>query len=193
MEAAETAETATSVSEETVARGATSRSREQYAKAIRVSDESDETGIVVAGVGYDGRGYVLADESGRYRPEEWARKVASAYATHKADAVIAEGNQGGEMIGAVLRACGASHLPVRTVHARRGKAARAEPVAVLYEQGRVSHVGVLSRLEDQLTSWEPSSSRGSPDRLDALVWALTDLVVEPQRERAPLRESDHDF
>lgn len=146
--------------------------------ATTSGDDSDETGIVVAGIGYDGRGYVIADESGRYRPEEWARRVASAYTTHLADAVIAEGNQGGEMIGAVLRACGASGLPVRTVHARRGKATRAEPVAVLYEQGRVSHVGALARLEDQLTTWDPASSRASPDRLDALVYALTELMVE---------------
>lgn len=140
-------------------------------------DESDETGIVVAGIGYDGRGYVLADESGRYRPEEWARRVASAFAAHKADAVIAEGNQGGEMVSAVLRACGSSALPVRTVHASRGKATRAEPVAVLYEQGRVSHVGALARLEDQLTTWDPAASRASPDRLDALVYALTELLT----------------
>lgn len=140
-------------------------------------DESDETGIVVAGIGYDGRGYILADESGRYRPEEWARRVASAFAAHKADAVIAEGNQGGEMVASVLRACGSSALPVRTVHASRGKATRAEPVAVLYEQGRVSHVGALARLEDQLTTWDPAASRGSPDRLDALVYALTELMT----------------
>lgn len=144
-------------------------------------DESDETGIVVAGVGYDGRGYVLADESGRYRPEEWARKVASAYATHKADAVIAEHNYGGDMVAAVLRACGSASLPVRTVSAKRGKATRAEPVAVLYEQGRVSHVGSLARLEDQLTTWDPATASGSPDRLDALVYAVTELMggVEP--------------
>ena len=144
--------------------------------ATTSGDESDETGIVIACIGYDGRGYVIADESGRYRPEEWARRVASEFATHKADAVIAEGNQGGEMIGAVLRACGASTLPVRTVHAKRGKATRAEPVAVLYEQGRVSHVGALARLEDQLTTWDPASNRESPDRLDALVYAVTELM-----------------
>jgi len=139
-------------------------------------DESDETGIVVAGIGYDGRGYVLADESGRYRPEEWARRVASAYATHRADAVIAEGNQGGEMVASVLRSAGGAGMPVRIVHAKRGKATRAEPVAVLYEQGRVSHVGSLARLEDQLTTWDPATGRDSPDRLDALVYAVTELM-----------------
>ena len=155
--------------------------------ATTSGEESDETGIVVAGIGYDGRGYVLADESGRYRPEEWARRVASAYAAHKADAVIAEGNQGGEMVAAVLRAYGSAGLPVRTVHARRGKATRAEPVAVLYEQGRVSHVGSLARLEDQITTWDPASSRASPDRLDALVYALTDLLGGPTVTTAPPR------
>ena len=148
-------------------------------------DESDETGIVVAGIGYDGRGYILADESGRYRPEEWARKVASAYATHRADAVIAEGNQGGEMVASVLRSAGGAGMPVRIVHAKRGKATRAEPVAVLYEQARVSHVGSLARLEDQLTTWDPGASGASPDRLDALVYAVTDLLGAAPVDASP--------
>lgn len=153
--------------------------------ATTSGEESDETGIVVAGIGYDGRGYILADESGRYRPEEWARRVASAYHAHKADAVIAEGNQGGEMVGAVLRAYGSAGLPVRTVHAKRGKATRAEPVAVLYEQGRVSHVGSLARLEDQLTTWDPGASGASPDRLDALVYAVTELLGAAPVDASP--------
>ena len=153
--------------------------------ATTSGEESDETGIVVAGIGYDGRGYILADESGRYRPEKWARKVASAYHAHKADAVIAESNQGGEMVGAVLRAYGSAGLPVRTVHAKRGKATRAEPVAVLYEQGRVSHVGSLARLEDQLTTWDPGASGASPDRLDALVYAVTDLLGAAPVDASP--------
>jgi len=139
-------------------------------------DDSDETGIVVAGVGHDGRAYVLADASGRYRPEEWARTALALYREHKADAIVAEANNGGEMVAATLRVHdrGAN---VRTVHATRGKATRAEPVAALYEQGRASHVGALARLEDQLTTWDPATSRASPDRLDALVWALTELLV----------------
>jgi predicted phage terminase large subunit-like protein len=139
-------------------------------------DESDETGIVVAGVGHDGRAYVLADASGRYRPEEWARTALALYREHKADCIVAEANNGGEMVAATLRVHdrGAN---VRTVHATRGKATRAEPVAALYEQARVSHVGALARLEDQLTTWDPATSRTSPDRLDALVWALTELLV----------------
>ena len=139
-------------------------------------DDSDETGIVVAGVGHDGRAYVLADASGRYRPEEWARTALALYREHKADCIVAEANNGGEMVAATLRVHdrGAN---VRTVHATRGKATRAEPVAALYEQGRASHVGALARLEDQLTTWDPATSRTSPDRLDALVWALTELLV----------------
>ena len=139
-------------------------------------DESDETGIVVAGIGHDGRAYVLADASGRYRPEEWARTALALYREHRADAIVAEANNGGEMVAATLRVHdrGAN---VRTVHATRGKATRAEPVAALYEQARVSHVGALARLEDQLTTWDPATSRASPDRLDALVWALTEVML----------------
>ena len=154
-------------------------------------DESDETGIVVAGVGHDGRAYVLADASGRYRPEEWARTALALYREHRADAIVAEANNGGEMVAATLRVHdrGAN---VRTVHATRGKATRAEPVAALYEQARVSHVGALARLEDQLTTWDPATSRASPDRLDALVWALTEVMLTdaPSREAT---EEHYDF
>lgn len=161
--------------------------------AVTSGEDSDETGIIVAGLGWDERVYVLADASGRYAPTEWARRAIAAYRTHEADRIVAEVNNGGEMVAATLRIVepGAA---VRTVHASRGKAVRAEPVAALYEQGRVSHVGPLPQLEDQLTTWDPGASRQSPDRLDALVWAITDLVIDPQREhdRAP-RESDNDF
>jgi predicted phage terminase large subunit-like protein len=136
--------------------------------------ESDETGIVVAGLGTDGRGYVLADRSGRFKPDAWARRAVEAYHEHKADRIIAEGNQGGEMVAHVLGTVEAG-LPLRIVHATRGKLTRAEPIAALYEQGRVSHVGGLPQLEDQLCTWMPGSA--SPDRLDALVWALTELML----------------
>lgn len=160
--------------------------------AATSGDESDETGIVVAGLGWDDRVYVLADASGRYAPTEWARRAIAAYRTHEADRIVAEVNNGGEMVTATLRMIEPG-APVRTVHASRGKAVRAEPVAALYEQGRVSHVGPLAMLEDQMTAWDPGTSRKSPDRIDALVWALTDLAVDPQRERGPARESDYDF
>jgi len=160
--------------------------------AATSGDESDETGIVVAGLGWDDRVYVLADASGRYAPTEWARRAVAAYRTHGADRIVAEVNNGGEMVAATLRMIDPG-APVRTVHASRGKAVRAEPVAALYEQGRVSHVGPMPQLEDQMTTWDPGVSRKSPDRMDALVWALTDLAVDPQRERGPASESDYDF
>lgn len=142
----------------------------------KVSQEADsETGIVVAGLGKDKHAYVLADYSLNGSPEQWARKVAMAYELHKADRVVVEKNQGGDMVTSVLRAT-AVKLPIRTVTATRGKRTRAEPVVGLYEQHRVHHVGNLPGLEDQLCTWEPTED-DSPDRLDALVWAITDLML----------------
>lgn len=142
--------------------------------AVTATDESDETGIVVAGLGYDGRGYVLDDLSGRYSPDEWARRAVAAYRMFEANAIVAEANQGGDMVRTVLHHVDAA-VPVALVRASRGKATRAEPISALYEQGRVSHVGSLGQLEDQLCAWVPGDS--SPDRLDALVWALTELML----------------
>jgi phage terminase large subunit-like protein len=142
--------------------------------AATSKDSSDETGIVVAGLGTDGRGYVLADRSGRFKPDAWARRAVEAYHEFSADRIVAEGNQGGEMVEHVLGTV-EKGLPIRIVHATRGKVTRAEPIAALYEQGRVSHVGSLPQLEDQLCTWTPGA--GSPDRLDALVWALTELML----------------
>lgn len=137
----------------------------------------DETGIVVAGVGEDGRGYVLEDGSGRFSPDGWAKKAIVLHDDHEADRIVAEVNQGGQMVEAVLRHNGKGSLfNYRGVHASRGKRTRAEPIAALYEQGKVSHVGMLPDLEEQLTTWDASDGSPSPDRLDALVWALTDLM-----------------
>jgi predicted phage terminase large subunit-like protein len=147
--------------------------------AASATAQSDETGIVVAGLGHDGRVYVLDDRSGTYSPEQWAARVVAAYREHRADRVVAEVNQGGDMVASVLRAVDAS-LPLSTVHARRGKALRAEPVAALYEQGRVSHCGALARLEDQMCAWDPTGDDRSPDRIDALVYAVSDLLVAPK-------------
>jgi phage terminase large subunit-like protein len=138
-------------------------------------DESDLTGIVVAGIGIDNRGYVLGDYSLRASPDAWARKVVYAFEQHKADRIIVETNNGGEMCSTVLRHV-APNLPITTVHASTGKWARAEPIAALYEQGRVSHVGVFSEMEDQMTDYVPGTGRRSPDRMDALVWAMTHLM-----------------
>lgn len=152
---------------------------------------SDACGIVVAGVQMQGppqdwRAYVLADESlDQASPDAWARAAAKAYSKWGADRVVAEVNQGGEMVETILR----QHdpmIPFRPVHAARGKIARAEPVAALYEQGRVSHVGSFTVLEDQMCEMAQGGFRGtgSPDRVDALVWALTDLMIDPAKSYA---------
>lgn len=148
--------------------------------AATSGDDSDETGIVACGIGVDGRGYVIADASIKGTPTEWARAVAGLYNALKADRVIVERNNGGEMVEAVLRTI-APRLPIKTVWASRGKHTRAEPIAALYEQGRVSHAGQFPELETQMTSWLPGES--SPDRMDALVWAMTELFPpETQKE-----------
>lgn len=145
------------------------------------SAHGDACGIVVAGVGADGRAYVIADASvEKASPEGWARAVAAAAAVHGADRVVAEANNGGAMVESVLRAADAA-LPVRLVHASRGKAARAEPVAALYEAGRVRHRGAFWALEDELCGLIAGGGYvgpgRSPDRADALVWALTELML----------------
>ena len=132
-----------------------------------------ETGIVVAAAGSDGKYYVLDDASINDVPERWARQVVSTYHKWKADRIIVERNQGGDMVAAMLRAVDA-HLPITEVYATKGKYTRAEPVSALYEQGRVKHVGAFPKLEDQLCTWMPGED--SPDRLDALVWAVTNLT-----------------
>ncbi len=147
---------------------------------------------MVAGRGVDGRGYVLADLTReRARPLDWARAVVEAYRSHEADRIVVEVNQGGDLVEAVLRQVDAS-MPVRPVRAMRGKWLRAEPVAALYEQGRVAHVGALPALEDEMSDFGPDGLSGgrSPDRVDALVWALTELLL---RERPAPRIRGCDF
>jgi predicted phage terminase large subunit-like protein len=145
-------------------------------------EHSDETGIVIAGKDAAGHGYVLGDLSERYTPTEWAKAAIAAYRAHGADRIVAEVNNGGEMVEATLRMVDPG-VPFTAVRASRGKAARAEPVAALYEQGRVHHVGALPRLEDQMCGFGRDFDRAragySPDRVDALVWALTELMVQP--------------
>lgn len=136
-----------------------------------------EVGMIVAGKGWDGRGYVLADTSGKYSPSEWGKKAVALYEKYKADRIVAERNFGGDMVELTVRAVN-ENVPYKDVVASRGKQQRAEPVVALYEQGQVSHVGMLAALEDELTSWEPGVSTFSPNRLDALVWALTDLMLD---------------
>ena len=150
--------------------------------AATSGEDADETGVVVVGQDKDGQGYVLADCSGRYTPIEWARIAISAYRTHHADRIVAERNNGGDMVEATLRMVD-QNVPVTTVWASRGKVTRAEPISALYEQGRMHHVGTFPQLEDQLTNFTSDFDREaagySPDRLDAMVWAATELLVEP--------------
>ena len=146
-----------------------------------VSGRGDACGIVVAALYEDGTARVLADCSlEKPSPERWARKVAAVAQAWSADRVIAEANQGGDMVASVLRAADVS-LPLKLVHASKGKTARAEPVAALYEVGRVKHVGTFPKLEDQLCGLMAGGAyQGpgrSPDRADALVWAVTELVL----------------
>ncbi|WP_210490931.1 DNA-packaging protein [Microvirga antarctica] len=146
------------------------------------SRRADACGLVAAGLDEGGQAYVLADESARgLKPSEWAMKAIALYRRLKADALVVEVNQGGEMVTSVIREVDPS-VPVTSVRATRGKYLRAEPVAVLYNQGRVHHVGALPDLEDELCDFGPGglTSGRSPDRLDALVWALTELML---RER----------
>lgn len=140
--------------------------------------DSDETGIVVAGLGADNHAYVLDDVSGKYTPAEWAARAVAAYHEWQADRIVAESNQGGEMVEHTLRTVD-KNVPVKLVHASRGKQARAEPVAALDSQGKVHHVGILPPLEDQMCRFtgDRPASEGSPDRVDARVWAITELML----------------
>lgn len=147
--------------------------------AAKSKDTSDETGLVVAGVGRDGHGYLLHDASGHYTPDGWAKKAISLYHEWKADRIVAETNQGGDMVEHTLRTVNKT-VSYRGVHASKGKIARAEPVAALYEQGRVHHVGGFPELEDQLCTWDATTGEGSPDRLDALVWAFGALLLNKE-------------
>lgn len=145
--------------------------------AVTYGPESDETGIIAAGVGIDARGYVLDDQSGRFSPNDWAKRAIALHDDLKADAIVAETNNGGDMVEQMLRSAGFEGHYIK-VTASRGKRVRAEPIAGLYEQGRISHVRMFTELEDQLCTFTPESVV-SPDRLDALVWAFTELMLEP--------------
>jgi phage terminase large subunit-like protein len=141
--------------------------------AVTSSDTSDETGIIAAGITSDGNYYILDDKSLRASPDAWARAAVNLYHERSADKIIAETNNGGDMIIMLMKQVDPS-IAVKKVTATRGKQLRAEPISSLYEQGRVHHVGYFEQLEMQMCEWTPLSSE-SPDRLDALVWALTEL------------------
>lgn len=150
--------------------------------AASSEEGADEHGIVVVGMARDkdgyARGYVLEDATCKGRPEEWAKVAVRMYRKWSADRIIAEKNNGGEMVETVIRTADRT-VPVKLVHASRGKVVRAEPISALYEQGRIHHVGRFDKLEDQMYSFSTdlvrTASEGSPDRVDALVWGLSSL------------------
>lgn len=161
--------------------------------SITSKEDSDETGIVCVGMAKDkdgyARGYVLADRSIKGPPEQWARAAVALYKEFEADRIVAEKNQGGEMVEAVLRAVD-RNVPITLVSATRGKVMRAEPISALYEQGRIHHVGQFNELEDQMCTFSQDYDRanGSPDRMDALVWGLSSLFEKITARRRPRDE-----
>lgn len=153
-----------------------------------VGEAAAECGIMVCGKTLEGHGYLLKDATISGSPEEWGREAVKAFDQFQADLLVYEANQGGEMVAAVLRAAArqlkedgersADFIPLKAVHATRGKMVRAEPISQLYEQNKMHHVGTFPDLEDQLCEYTPDGSMGySPDRMDALVWAFTELLV----------------
>jgi predicted phage terminase large subunit-like protein len=147
---------------------------------VTATQTSDACGLVVVGLGPDGRAYVLADRTVQGRePHVWARAAIAAYRDFEADRIVAEANQGGDLVESVIRQVDGT-VPIRLVRATRGKWIRAEPVAALYAEGRVAHVGRHAALEAQMLAFgaDGLAEGKSPDRLDALVWALTELILD---------------
>ena len=144
--------------------------------AATKSSTSDEVGLIVAGLGVNREGYIFEDLSRKLSPGETSKTAVRAYHLWEADRIVAEANNGGDWIELGLRQVD-KNIAYKKLHASKGKQARAEPVAALYEQKRVHHVGGFPTLEDELCSWEPNSGMQSPNRLDALVWALTELML----------------
>jgi predicted phage terminase large subunit-like protein len=148
--------------------------------AVTSGEDADETGLVVAGRGIDGRAYVLADRTCRLSPDGWAKRAVAAFDEFSGDRVVAEVNNGGDLVERVIRTV-SPRIPYKKVHASRGKRVRAEPVAALYEQGKVKHAAAMPELEDQMCAFVPEGYDGSPDRVDALAWALTELMLGKRR------------
>lgn len=154
--------------------------------AVSSGEDSDETGIIVAGKGADGHGYVLDDLTCRMSPDGWATRAVNAYYKHEADRIVAEVNNGGDLVEATIRTVDRK-IPYKAVRASKGKRTRAEPIAALYEQGKIHHVGSFPLLEDQMCNFTPDGYDGSPDRVDALVWALTELMLKGERAKVRAR------
>jgi Uncharacterized conserved protein len=149
--------------------------------AVTNTDESDECGITVGGKGADGKGRVIGDFSGRMSPRDWAARAVNLYHGHTCDLIVAEANNGGDLVEYTLRTIDPK-IPFKKVHASRGKRTRAEPIASLYEQGRIEHEKPFDELEDQMCNWVPDSGMKSPDRMDSMVWCMTELMLGPEWE-----------
>ena len=147
--------------------------------AVTNNPNSDETGICVAAKSRSGNYYIIDDLTLKASPLEWGKAVCEAYQRYKADRVIYEANQGGDLVAENIRVANRT-IPIKSVRASKGKYSRAEPIAALYEQGKVYHVKEFKELEDQMSSYNPQFYKGSPDRLDALVWALHELKGQGQ-------------
>ncbi|HXI40292.1 MAG TPA: terminase family protein [Bryobacteraceae bacterium] len=150
--------------------------------AVSAGENSDETGIVICGLARSGHVVVIEDLTCKESPLQWARIAVGAYKKYGADRIVGEVNNGGDLVEANIRAV-APEVSFRAVRASRGKAVRAEPVAALYEQGRVHHVGSMPQLEDQMCGYVPGIKQDSPDRMDALVWAITELLIDQATEQ----------
>jgi phage terminase large subunit-like protein len=152
--------------------------------AMTATDESNQTGIVVCGVDGNGIGYVLEDLTLTGSPAQWATCAIDAYDRWGADRIVAETNNGGDMVEHTIRTVD-STVSYKKVHASRGKLTRAEPIAALYEESQVKHVGMFAELEDQLCTYVPGQD--SPDRMDALVWAFTELMIK-RKSKPPVQQ-----
>ncbi len=145
--------------------------------AVTSKDTSDETGLTAQGIGFDDHIYFLEDNSGIYTPTEWAKEAVSMYKRWKADRVVGEVNNGGDLIETVLRTVD-KNIPYKSVYATRDKLTRAEPIAALFEQGKAHLVGEHLDMELEMTSWEGKKGEKSPNRIDALVWGATELIPD---------------
>lgn len=157
--------------------------------AVTSGETSDETGIVVCGKGVDGHGYVLADLTCRMTPDGWARRAVAGYDRYRADRIIAEVNNGGDLVSHTIHTVRPT-IAFTAVHATRGKRTRAEPISALYEQGRMHHIGSFPELEDQMVAYTPDGYDGSPDHVDALVWGMTELFPEQGAPNARYMDID---
>ncbi len=156
--------------------------------AVSSTKTSNETGIIAGGIDANGEGYVLADGSGIMSPIAWARQAIKMFAALKADRIIAEVNNGGDLVEVNIRSVNAL-IPYQKVWASRNKRARAEPISSLYEQGLIHHVGTFPALEDEMTTWDASDGSPSPNRIDALVWLMTFLMLGIKVKKATGRRS----